>query len=93
MQALTSGLDRQRQHIREVLREKRQRRDESAYEAHAAAGMVLLAEQRLKARENQTKSNASKQKTLVRRIFLFELIKYFLLFIIHYAFYANCQLL
>ena len=51
--------------MRERLRERRQRRDESEYEAHAAMGMVMLAEQRLNARENKSKAEASKQRNLV----------------------------
>jgi len=51
--------------MRERLRERRQRRDESEYEAHAAMGMVMLAEQRLNARESRDKAEATKQRNLV----------------------------
>ena len=51
--------------MRERLRERRQRRDESEYEAHAAIGMVMLAEQRLKARDSRAEAEASKQRNLV----------------------------
>ena len=58
-------MERQRRQMRERLRERRQRRDESEYEAHAAIGMVMLAEQRLNARETKSKADASKQRSLV----------------------------
>ena len=52
--------------MRKRLRERRQLKDETEYEVHAAMGMVLLAEQRLKAKENRSQANASKQRNLVR---------------------------
>ncbi|XP_076812765.1 uncharacterized protein LOC143459471 isoform X1 [Clavelina lepadiformis] len=63
---LTSDMDRQREQIREKLREKRQRKAASEYEAHAAVGMLMLAERRLKARETRSKNEASKQKNLMQ---------------------------
>jgi len=51
--------------MRERLKQKRQRKEEDEFEAHAAAGMVLLAEERLKAKQGRDEKQASKQKSLV----------------------------
>nr|XP_018667550.1 trichohyalin isoform X2 [Ciona intestinalis] len=66
-EALNSDLERQREKMRERLKQIRQRRDETEFEAHAAAGMVLLAEQRIKAREKRATDESSRQQNLMQQ--------------------------
>nr|CAB3228489.1 trichohyalin-like [Phallusia mammillata] len=62
---LSSDMEKQKAKIREKLMERRQRKDESEFEAHAAAGMVLLADERMKSRDARSKEQATKQRSLM----------------------------